>query len=77
MLTKSRPQLSQWRTQLGLGPAIGATFFTIDTGANGGQGTSSNGSAVTGTNAAAGLSGSLFASGLTAAAAALGLIAFL
>ncbi|KAK4215055.1 phosphatidylethanolamine-binding protein, partial [Rhypophila decipiens] len=27
--------LSRWRTQLGLGPAIGATFFTIDTGANG------------------------------------------
>lgn len=26
--------------QLGLGPAIGATFFTIDTEANGGQGTS-------------------------------------
>jgi hypothetical protein len=24
-------QLSTWRTQLGLGPAIGATFFTIDT----------------------------------------------
>lgn len=30
-----------WRGQLGLGPAIGATFFTIDTGANGGQGSSS------------------------------------
>lgn len=26
--------------QLGLGPAIGATFFTIDTNANNGQGTS-------------------------------------
>ncbi|KAK3387974.1 phosphatidylethanolamine-binding protein [Podospora didyma] len=34
--------LTQWRTQLGLGPAIGATYFTIDTGANGGQGTSGN-----------------------------------
>ncbi|KAK3373066.1 phosphatidylethanolamine-binding protein, partial [Lasiosphaeria ovina] len=32
--------LSRWRTQLGLGPAIGATFFTVDTGANNGQGTS-------------------------------------
>ncbi|KAL2265090.1 hypothetical protein VTJ83DRAFT_6190 [Remersonia thermophila] len=26
--------LSRWRTQLGLGPAIGATFFTIDTNTN-------------------------------------------
>lgn len=33
-------QLGEWRTQLGLGPAIGATFFSIDTGANAGQGTS-------------------------------------
>ncbi|KAK0669057.1 phosphatidylethanolamine-binding protein [Cercophora samala] len=32
--------LSRWRTQLGLGPAIGATYFVIDTGANGGNGTS-------------------------------------
>ena len=24
-------QLTQWRTQLGLGPAIGATYFTIET----------------------------------------------
>ncbi|SPO03992.1 uncharacterized protein DNG_06675 [Cephalotrichum gorgonifer] len=34
--------LPDWRMQLGLGPAIGATFFSIDTGANGGQGTSGN-----------------------------------
>lgn len=33
-------QLTEWRTQLGLGPAIGATFFSIDTEANDGQGTS-------------------------------------
>ncbi|KAK5655139.1 hypothetical protein OQA88_6038 [Cercophora sp. LCS_1] len=40
--------LSRWRGQLGLGPAIGATFFTIDTNSNGGQGFSSNGSAIAG-----------------------------
>lgn len=36
--------LSRWRTQLGLGPAIGATYFTIDTGsaANGGSGNNNN-----------------------------------
>lgn len=67
--------LSRWRTQLGLGPAIGATFFTIDTDANGGQGTSSNGTSVPGgTNAAAGMSASLLATGLTAAAAVLGVM---
>jgi hypothetical protein len=27
-------QLSQWRTQLGLGPAIGATYYTINTSPN-------------------------------------------
>ncbi|KAK0650012.1 phosphatidylethanolamine-binding protein [Cercophora newfieldiana] len=65
--------LSAWRTQLGLGPAIGATFFTIDTGANGGQGASSNG-AVNGTSAAQTTSASLFTTGLTAAAALLGVM---
>ncbi|KAK3991123.1 phosphatidylethanolamine-binding protein [Cladorrhinum sp. PSN332] len=36
--------LSRWRTQLGLGPAIGATYFTIDTGlsANGGSNNTGN-----------------------------------
>ncbi|KAK0741536.1 phosphatidylethanolamine-binding protein [Schizothecium vesticola] len=46
--------LSRWRTQLGLGPAIGATFFSIDTGANGGQGVSANGSTFVGGGAGAG-----------------------
>ncbi|KAK4448797.1 phosphatidylethanolamine-binding protein [Podospora aff. communis PSN243] len=69
--------LSQWRTQLGLGPAIGATFFTIDTGANNGQGTSANRTDFTGTgtSAAATHSVSLFATGLTVAATVLGLMA--
>jgi len=67
--------LSQWRTQLGLGPAIGATFFTIDTGANNGQGTSANRTDFTGTSAASTASVSLFASGLTVAATVLGLMA--
>ncbi|KAH8911154.1 PEBP-like protein [Coniochaeta sp. PMI_546] len=31
---RSNWNLSQWRTQLGLGPAIGATYFTIDTNPN-------------------------------------------
>ncbi|KAK0614738.1 phosphatidylethanolamine-binding protein [Immersiella caudata] len=67
--------LSQWRTQLGLGPAIGATFFTIDTGANNGQGTSANRTDFTGTSGASTASVSLFASGLTVAATVLGLMA--
>jgi phosphatidylethanolamine-binding protein len=68
-------QLSRWRTQLGLGPAIGATFFTIDTGANGGQGASSNGSTVAGgTSAAPSTSASLFATAFTLAATVLGLM---
>ncbi|KAK3324938.1 phosphatidylethanolamine-binding protein, partial [Apodospora peruviana] len=33
-VSTTRWNLSAWRTQLGLGPAIGATFFTIDTGAS-------------------------------------------
>jgi hypothetical protein len=68
-------QLSRWRTQLGLGPAIGATFFTIDTDANGGQGASSNGSSVPGgTSAAPSTSASLFATGFTLAATVLGMM---
>ena len=59
-----------WRTQLGLGPAIGATFFTIDTNANGGQGVSSS------TGAASGLAvpATIVVTGLAAVAAAFALI---
>ncbi|KAK4120426.1 PEBP-like protein [Parathielavia appendiculata] len=46
--------LSRWRAQLGLGPAIGATFFTIDTSSNttgtsGGRTNSTAGSSSAGT----------------------------
>ncbi|KAK3905395.1 phosphatidylethanolamine-binding protein 4 [Staphylotrichum tortipilum] len=67
--------LSRWRTQLGLGPAIGATFFTIDTASNS-TGTS-GGSATAGTtpgNSAAGSLAPLGLNGLTALAL-LGLLA--
>ncbi|KAK0702239.1 phosphatidylethanolamine-binding protein [Lasiosphaeris hirsuta] len=76
--------LSRWRTQLGLGPAIGATFFTIDTGANGGQGTSSNntgvinnGGGTAGTSAAASLAASFYMAAFTVFAASLGLVTLL
>ncbi|KAK1834963.1 phosphatidylethanolamine-binding protein [Podospora conica] len=79
--------LSRWRTQLGLGPAIGATFFSIDTGANGGLGVSANGSTLTGGAGAAGtgvpapgaaapgLAASLSVAGLAGLAATLGVMA--
>ncbi|KAK1753592.1 phosphatidylethanolamine-binding protein 4 [Echria macrotheca] len=66
--------LSRWRTQLGLGPAIGATFFTIDTTANGGQGVSSNGTSVLTPGAAAGLRASLHTVGLAVVMAVLGFV---
>lgn len=59
--------LSRWRGQLGLGPAIGATYFVIDTNANGGNGTSKSAG---GGSGAAGLSAySLYVSGLGTVAA--------
>jgi hypothetical protein len=66
-------QLSRWRTQLGLGPAIGATFFTIDTGINGGQGGNSSGPLPTG-GAPAGVSPSAYGAGLSAIVAIFGLM---
>jgi len=55
--------------QLGLGPAIGATFFTIDTGANNGEGTSGQVDTVAQggvTAAASGLSSPMYLAALTA-----------
>jgi len=64
--------LSRWRTQLGLGPAIGATFFTIDTGAaaNGGSGSNSNNNN-TGNAAGANAAGNVEARGYLAGVVAL------
>ncbi|GAB1313727.1 hypothetical protein MFIFM68171_03937 [Madurella fahalii] len=67
--------LSEWRTQLGLGPAIGATFFTIDTGSNGGQGGSAGTGGGTGENAAAGIAVSSHLVGLVALATSFSLLA--
>ncbi|KAK4108045.1 PEBP-like protein, partial [Canariomyces notabilis] len=64
--------LSQWRTQLGLGPAIGATYFTIDTSANGGQGGNST-AGTAGAGAAFGTIVSPYLIGLIALATTLGL----
>ncbi|KAM7184065.1 Phosphatidylethanolamine-binding protein PEBP [Rhypophila sp. PSN 637] len=68
--------LSRWRTQLGLGPAIGATFFTIDTGVDGttnGTGTGAGGDSTPGTgNVDNSAAGSGAAAGLRAS---LGLVA--
>ncbi|KEZ46822.1 hypothetical protein SAPIO_CDS0131 [Scedosporium apiospermum] len=61
--------LPEWRMQLGLGPAIGATFFTIDTGANNGEGTSGQVDTVAQggvTAAASGLSSPMYPAALTA-----------
>ncbi|KAK4163293.1 phosphatidylethanolamine-binding protein [Cladorrhinum sp. PSN259] len=64
--------LSRWRTQLGLGPAIGATFFTVDTGSsvNGGSNTTGNGGAAG--SGAMGLEARGYMAGLMALGAVLG-----
>ncbi|KAM7200360.1 Phosphatidylethanolamine-binding protein PEBP [Naviculisporaceae sp. PSN 640] len=64
--------LSRWRTQLGLGPAIGATFFTIDTGSNGTD-AGTNGDSSPGTGNVDNSAGNSGAAGLRAS---LGLVAF-
>ncbi|KAK3323874.1 phosphatidylethanolamine-binding protein [Cercophora scortea] len=73
--------LSRWRGQLGLGPAIGATFFTIDTAAAGQSTNSTRGTTTVGAgpggSGAAGLAVPAYMVGFTAISTLVGLVAFL
>ncbi|KAK3680564.1 hypothetical protein B0T22DRAFT_485923 [Podospora appendiculata] len=73
--------LSRWRTQLGLGPAIGATFFTIDTAVAGQSTNSTRGTTTVGAgpggSGAVGLAVPAYMVGFTAIHTLVGLVAFL